>query len=96
MNEDIAINVTILTTNDIIVALYFFLLLFKFLYAISPPTLNSLLMIFGHLIFLAFIFISFELLIKSIGVTFEAFLADETHDRNIVTAATSILTPIAG
>lgn len=85
-----------LTTKDIIVALYFFLLLFKFLYAISPPTLKTLLITFGHFILLDLIFMSFELLIKSIGVTFDAFLAEDTQDRNIVIAATSVLISIAG
>jgi len=54
-----------------------------------------LLIIFGHLIFFDLIFISFELLIKSIGVTLDAFLAEDTHDKNIVTAATNTLIPIA-
>ena len=73
---DIAINITTLTIIDITVVLYFFLLLFKFLYAISPPVLNIFVMIFGHFIFLAFSFTSSELLIASIGVIFDAFLAD--------------------
>ena len=38
------------------------------------------------------IFISFELLIKSIGVTFDAFLAEDTHDKNIVTTTNTLTT----
>ena len=71
------------------------MLLFRFLYAISPPTLNNLLIILGHFILLLFIFISSEFLIKSIGVTFDAFLAEEIQDKNIVSPATKTLIPIA-
>ena len=76
-------------------SLFIFLLLFKFLYAISPPTLNSLLIILGHFNFLAFIFISFELLINSISETFDAFLAEDMQEKYIVTPATNTLIAIA-
>ena len=93
---DIAINITTLTIIEITVVLYFLLLLFKFLYAISPPVLNIFVMIFGHFIFLAFNFTSSELLIASIGVIFDAFLAEFLQDSHIVTTDTIILTTIAG
>ena len=65
------------------------------MYAISPPVLNIFVMIFGHFIFLAFNFTSSELLIASIGVIFDAFLADLLQDSHIVTIDTITLTTIA-
>ena len=40
MNDEAIINTNILTVRDIIVTLYFLLLLFKFLYDRTPPILN--------------------------------------------------------
>ena len=89
---EIAINITTLTIIEITVVLYFFLLLFKFLYAISPPVLNIFVIIFGHFNFLFFNLTSSELLIAWIGVIFDAFFADFLHDSQIVITDTIILT----
>ena len=75
------INTVILTTSEITVVLYFFLFLFKFLYAISPPIPNIFETNFGHLIFFDFIFISVLLLIASIGDIFAALLAENIQDK---------------
>ena len=69
-----------LTVIDITVVLYFFLLLFKFLYAITPPVLNIDFIILGVCNFFEVIFTSFELLKFSIGLTFEAFFAEDIKD----------------
>ena len=74
-----------LTAIDIIVVLYFFLLLFKFLYANSPPVLNNFDIIFGTFNFFEFSFISLEPLNPSIGLTLLAFIADVIDDKYIVT-----------
>ena len=70
----------ILTTILITVVLYFFLLLFKFLYDITPPIPNILLINVGVLILLFFIFVSSLFLIAFIGLIllalFALFLAD--------------------
>ena len=71
------------------------MLLFKFLYAISPPVLNILVIILGHFTFFAFNFTSSEFLIASIGETFDAFLADFLHDSHIVIIDTKTLIAIA-
>ena len=65
--------------------LYFFLLRFKFLYAITPPTPNNFFINFGAFIFLLFIFISWLLLIASSGVIFLAFRAAERQEKYTVT-----------
>ena len=70
-----------LTTKDITVVRYFFLFLFKFLYAISPPTPNIFLIIFGDFTFLPFIFMSSLLLIASIGDNFAALLAEALQEK---------------
>ena len=67
--------------------MYFFLFLFRFLYAISPPTPNIFFIIFGDFTLFPFIFISSLLLIASIGETFDALLADDRHEKYIVIAA---------
>ena len=88
-------NITTLTIIEITVVLYFFLLLFKFLYAISPPVLNIFVIIFGDFTFLAFNLISSAFLIAYIGVTFEAFFAELLHDNHIVIADITMLIIIA-
>ena len=73
-----------LITNEITVVLYFFLLLFKFLLAITPPIPNNFLVSFEVLNFLELIFISLFPLIDSIGEILAAFLAGIKQDRYIV------------
>ena len=85
----------ILTTSDETVVLYFFLFLFKFLYAISPPIPNIFFIILGDFIFFDFIFISSLLLIASIGVILLAFLAENIHDKYIVKNPNTMLKIIA-
>ena len=70
-----------LTVIEITVVLYFFLLLFKFLYANTPPVLNTFSIILGVFNFFPFIFISLFPLNCSIGLTFAAFLADDIADK---------------
>lgn len=70
-----------LTAKDITVVLYFFLLLFKFLYAKTPPVLNNFDITFGTFNFLLFILISSEFFNPSIGLTLLAFLADDIEDK---------------
>ena len=84
------INIHTLTAIDITVVLYFFLLLFKFLYASIPPVLNSFAIIFGTFSLLGFIFISAEFLSNSIGFTLLALFADINADRYIVTNPNTI------
>ncbi len=78
-------NTHILTAIDITVVLYFFLLLFKFLYAKTPPVLNTFLMVLGVFSFFPFIFISSEFLRRLMGVTLLALLLDTYADKYIVT-----------
>ena len=77
----IDINTNILTANDTTVVLYFFLLLFRFLYAKIPPVPNILETQNGTFNFFEFNFISFEFLNKSIGLTLLAFFADDNADK---------------
>ena len=79
------INIHILTAIDITVVLYFFLLLFKFLYASTPPVLNILLTILGTLNLFLFIFIPPEFFKISIGLTLLALFAEINADKYIVT-----------
>lgn len=78
-------NINILTVIDITVVLYFFLLLFKFLYAKIPPVLNSFCIIFGTFNLFCFIFISPAFLRSEIGLTLLALLAEKNAERYIVT-----------
>ena len=73
-----------LTTNDITVVLYFFLFLFKFLLAITPPIPNIFFVSFDVFNFFAFIFISAFPRIASIGGIFDALLAGIMQDKYIV------------
>ena len=84
MKVNIEINTNILTVKETTVVRYFFLLLFKFLYAKTPPVLNTFSIIFGVFSFLFFIFISSEFLNCSIGLTFAAFFAELIADKYIV------------
>ena len=77
-------NIDILTTSDTTVVLYFFLFLFKFLLAITPPIPNNFFVNFDVFIFLVFIFISSVPRIASIGGILDAFIAGIKHDKNIV------------
>ncbi len=84
MKVFIVINIHILTAIDITVVLYFFLLLFRFLYAKVPPVLNTLLITLGTFNFLDFILIFSAFLKSSIGLTLLALLAEKNADRYIV------------
>ena len=86
----IDINTNILTANDTTVVLYFFLLLFRFLYAKIPPVPNILETQNGTFNFFEFNFISFEFLNKSIGLTLLAFFADDNADKYIVIILSTI------
>ena len=92
--ESIDKNNTILKNIENIVVLYFFLLLLKFLFAISPSIPNNFLVILDVFIFLALIFISFVFLIASIGgillALIAGFIADKIIIINDVTTATII------
>ena len=77
-------NIDILTTSDTTVVLYFFLFLFKFFLAITPPIPNNFFVNFDVFIFLVFIFISSVPRIASIGGILDAFIAGIKHDKNIV------------
>ena len=92
---DSDINMKILTTNDITVVLYFFLLLFKFLLAITPPIPNIFFVRRDVLSFLAFVFISLFPLIDSIGEIFDALIAGIRQDRYIVINEITIVHTIA-
>ena len=74
--------------------LYFFLFLFKFLLAITPPIPNNFFVTFNVLTFLAFILISAFPRIASIGDILDAFIAGIKHDKNIVTAEIAIEMPL--
>ena len=78
------INMKILTTSDITVVLYFFLLLFKILLAITPPMPNIFLVKRDVFSFLALIFISLFPLIDSIGEILDALIAGIKQDKYIV------------
>ena len=75
--------------------LYFFLFLFKFLLAITPPIPNNFFVNFDVLTFLDFIFISSVPRIASIGDILDAFIAGIKHDKNIVTVEIAIEINIA-
>ena len=92
---DSDIKIKILTTNDITVVLYFFLLLFKFLLAITPPIPNIFFVRRDVLSFLAFVFISLFPLIDSIGEIFDALIAGIRQDKYIVIYEITIDTTIA-
>ena len=83
-NADIVINTNILLIIENTVVLYFLLLLFKFLYAITPPIPNNLFINLGAFNLFAFIFTSLLPLIDSIGLIFEALIAEEIAEKYIV------------
>ena len=80
----ITINIQTLTAIDITVVLYFFLLLFKFLYAKIPPVLKIFPIILGTFSLFGFIFIPAEFLSNSIGFTLLALFAEINADKYIV------------
>ena len=92
---DSDIKIKILTTNDITVVLYFFLLLFKFLLAITPPIPKIFFVRRDVLSFLAFVFISLFPLIDSIGEIFDALIAGIRQDKYIVINEITIVHTIA-
>ena len=81
MKVNIEINTNILTVKETTVVRYFFLLLFKFLYARTPPVLNTFLINFGVLSFLELILMSLVFLKLSIGLTFDAFFAEDIAEK---------------
>ena len=84
MNDDAIINTKILTVRDIIVTLYFLLLLFKFLYDSTPPILNIPFIYFGVFSFIFLFFRLSEFLKFCIGLTLLAFRALDIDDRYII------------